>query len=151
MKCDKARCDRDATKVRIVPIIGESIRFCNECVNAELAEYGKDFGWEPLTPEREAEEASCDAAILKSKRLLREVWRPMERVEAPWTDDQVASLNAYQEAGFVHPFTYGDGADQVDLIATTSGWVAKEGGPVVQTWAHMFMADWSWRGTGPKA
>ena len=67
------------------------------------------------------------------------------RLAAPWTDDQVASLNAYQNAGYVHPFTHGDGADQVDLIATPSGWIAKEGGPVVQDWAHSFMADWSWR------
>jgi len=27
-------------------------------------------------------------------------------IEAPWTDDQVASLNAYQKCGYHHPFTY---------------------------------------------
>jgi hypothetical protein len=62
-----------------------------------------------------------------------------------WTDDQVASLNAYQAAGYFHPFTYGDGADKVDLIATPEGWRAKADGPVVQTWAHSFMLDWSWK------
>lgn len=69
----------------------------------------------------------------------------IKRVEAPWTDDQVASLNAYQKAGPFHPFTYGEGNEQVDLIATAAGWVAHHGGPVVQKWAHEFMADWSWR------
>ncbi len=69
----------------------------------------------------------------------------MKRVEAPWTDDQVKSLNAYQNAGYLHPFTFGSGEKQVDLIATKEGWVAQVDGPVVQTWAHEFMADWSWR------
>jgi len=70
---------------------------------------------------------------------------PFERSEAPWTEDQVASLNGWQACGLVHPFTYGDGEDQVDLVATKDGWVAAPSGPVVQSWAHAFMADWSWR------
>jgi hypothetical protein len=69
----------------------------------------------------------------------------MTRIEAPWTDDQVASLNAYQTAGYVHPYTYGDGDEKVDLIATQDGWVAKLGGPVVQNWALEDMCNWKWR------
>jgi len=69
----------------------------------------------------------------------------MALVHAPWSDEQVESLNGYQKAGYVHPFTYGDGDAQVDLIATKDGWVAVEGGPVVQTWAHDFMTDGSWK------
>ena len=69
----------------------------------------------------------------------------MPRTEAPFTDDQVESLNAYQKAGVMHPFTHGDGPDKVDLIATRDGWIAAPGGPGVQTWAHAFMADWSWK------
>jgi hypothetical protein len=68
----------------------------------------------------------------------------MSKVVAPWTDDQVASLNAYQNAGYVHPFTWGEGEEKVDLIATPSGWIAKKDGPVIQDWAHDFMLDWSW-------
>ena len=69
-----------------------------------------------------------------------------ERVEAPWDDDQVASLNAYQQCDFVHPFTgeRGPNNEETVLIATKDGWVEKEGGPVVQTWAHRFMTDRSW-------
>lgn len=69
----------------------------------------------------------------------------MPQVKAPWTDSQVRSLNAYQQAGYVHPFTYDlpDGT-KVDLVATPAGWVARPGGPVVQDWAHSFMCDWSW-------
>lgn len=62
---------------------------------------------------------------------------------APWTPEEVANLNAWQTAGFVHPFTWGDAEKQVDLIATPDGWVAEEGGPVVQNWAHLFMVDGS--------
>lgn len=66
----------------------------------------------------------------------------VNRSDAPWTDDQVASLNGYQNAGYVHPFTIGNGHN---LIATPAGWVEVEGGPVVQTWAHEFMTNWSWQ------
>ena len=69
----------------------------------------------------------------------------MSQVHAPWTTEQVESLNGYQNCGHTHPFTYGDGADQVDLIATPEGWVAVEGGPVVQDWAHSFMLDDTWK------
>jgi hypothetical protein len=63
---------------------------------------------------------------------------------APWTEDEVASLNAYQASGRWHPFTSPSG-DGSSLIATPAGWVDKEGGPVVQDWAHMWMADWGWK------
>lgn len=59
-----------------------------------------------------------------------------------WTDDQVASANAYQKCDYFHPFTSQDGTD---LVATPDGWVEKEGGPVVQDWAHPFMLDWGWK------
>jgi hypothetical protein len=68
----------------------------------------------------------------------------LPRAHAPWTAAQVASLNGYQQAGHVHPFTSAAG---VVLVATPAGWVDREGGPVVQTWAHAFMADESWRKT----
>jgi hypothetical protein len=67
---------------------------------------------------------------------------------APWSDDQVASLNAYQEAGVMHPFTgerKPDGSETI-LIATQAGWVEELGGSVVQKWAHAWMANWAWKG-----
>lgn len=72
----------------------------------------------------------------------------MSRLDALWTPDQVASLNAYQKAGVMHPFTGetpAGGGERPVLIATPDGWVEFEGGPVVQNWAHDFMADWSWK------
>jgi len=65
---------------------------------------------------------------------------------APWSEDQVASLNAYQAARTMHPFT-GSTADgkKVDLIATSAGWIAEHGGPIVQDWAHGWMANWGWK------
>ena len=69
------------------------------------------------------------------------------QVEAPWTDDQVASLNGWQKCGWVHPFTgtRGPHGEETVLIATRDGWIEKEGGPVVQTWAHDFMVNWAWK------
>lgn len=71
-------------------------------------------------------------------------------VHAPWTADQVASLQGFQSSQW-HPFT---GARQPDnnatetvLIATPAGWTEREGGPIVQTWAHDFMVNWSWKQT----
>lgn len=65
------------------------------------------------------------------------------RVEAPWSQDQVNSLNEYQDAGCFHPFTH----ESKNLIATTDGWVVAIGEPVIQTWAHQFMTDWAWKAT----
>lgn len=61
---------------------------------------------------------------------------------APWTQDEVDSLNACQADGRVHEFTSVNGHI---LIATLEGWLAVPGGEVVQTWAHSFMCDWSWQ------
>lgn len=73
-----------------------------------------------------------------------------EKVHAPFTPDQVASLNAYQLAGVMHPFTCG-GSDchGIRLIAAADGWhCARQSCGYRQTWAHAVMADWSWRMLG---
>lgn len=70
MKCD-THCGRDATQVRAVPTIGESLRFCDVCVAVEKDKYGKDFGWEPLTAELEAQEVAADEATQKSIEAMR--------------------------------------------------------------------------------
>lgn len=70
---------------------------------------------------------------------------------APWTDAEVASLNAYQSDPRNHPFTCG--GDRKDarhadgegvLVATGLGWVCPFCG-YRQGWAHRRMADGSWR------
>lgn len=80
----------------------------------------------------------------------------MDKVVAPFTPDQVASLNAYQVAGVMHPFTCGGGhsprgpvpgCSGIRLIAAEGGWrCASDTCDYRQDWAHSFMADWSWRG-----
>lgn len=62
----------------------------------------------------------------------------------------MASLNAYQAAGLMHPFTGEvppEGGERPILIATPEGWIETAGGPVVQTWAWRWMTDgtWDWR------
>lgn len=71
----------------------------------------------------------------------------LDRSNAPWTEDQVRSLNEFQASGYAHPFTgeRGPNGKETVLIATASGWVERVDGPVVQTWAHACMADWSWK------
>lgn len=70
-----------------------------------------------------------------------------EQAITPWTEDQVASLNAYQASGAGHPFTgeRGPNGEETVLIATSEGWIERLGGPVVQAWAHAFMANWEWK------
>jgi len=73
-----------------------------------------------------------------------------DKVEAPFTPDQVASLNAYQVAGIMHPFTCGGGQARghsgIRLIAAEDGWhCASDTCDYRQDWAHAFMANWSWR------
>lgn len=61
--------------------------------------------------------------------------RAVGKIEAPFTDEQVADLRAHQANPRVHPYTSESGKD---LIPTRDGWVEELGGPVVQTWAHDF-------------
>lgn len=68
-----------------------------------------------------------------------------------FTPDEVKSLNEYQHAGFMHPFTCGGNRTDEKhldgegiLIATEEGWEC----PYCeyrQYWAHGFMKDWSWK------
>lgn len=67
----------------------------------------------------------------------------LDRSLAPWTADEINSLNAYQGCGYQHPFT----SAGMILVATRDGWVLPldTKGAIVQTWAHKFMTDWSWK------
>lgn len=71
---------------------------------------------------------------------------------APWTQDQINSLNAYQLSGVCHPYTCGGGSRKDDrhldgegvLIATPDGWMC----PYCdyrQEFAMTTAADWSWK------
>lgn len=62
-----------------------------------------------------------------------------------WTPEQVESANGFQRAGFMHPFTCGNGCG-ADLVAHADGWHCPTTGcGYRQTWAHGFMLDGSWR------
>lgn len=74
------------------------------------------------------------------------------RKKAPFTPQEVTSLNGYQESRVMHPFTCGSG-ERCDashdeqgglLIATTSGWICPYC-TYTQDWCHEWMADGSWR------
>jgi len=65
------------------------------------------------------------------------------RVNVPFNDEQVKSLNAYQKSTY-HPYTCGGKNCRGILVATTNGWVCNNCG-YLQDWAHTFSADWSWK------
>lgn len=68
-----------------------------------------------------------------------------EKVVAPFTPDQVASLNGFQESGVFHPFTCGGEHCRNDLVAKEDGWHCPASScEYEQDWAHDFMANWSW-------
>jgi hypothetical protein len=75
------------------------------------------------------------------------------QISAPWTAEQVAALNRWQDAAHVHPFTCGGNRtdathrayqashpdqDFGQLVATENGWACPACG-YRQSWAHDFM------------
>ena len=63
---------------------------------------------------------------------------------APFTPEEVANLQAYQNAGIFHPFTCGNEKCRADLVPTTNGWICpRDGCGYTQNWAHEFMMDGS--------
>jgi hypothetical protein len=68
-----------------------------------------------------------------------------EIIEAPWTDEQIANLNASQQSGRFHSFTCGlrdqHRGNPGVLVATMDGWSCPASGcDYRQDWAHAFMA-----------
>lgn len=73
---------------------------------------------------------------------------PLDYIQPPWTEDEVAALNEYQQHGDFHPFTcpnrdsghdHDGERDTGILLATHSGWVCRDCG-YTQEWAHRWMA-----------
>lgn len=77
-----------------------------------------------------------------------------EKITAPFTPDQAASLNSYQVSGLFHEYTCGGEPEDCParrtlgssvLIATVDGWRCPYCN-YQQDWALAWMADWSWDG-----
>jgi hypothetical protein len=64
--------------------------------------------------------------------------------KAPWTEDEVKSLNDYQVSGVMHPFTCGTKDCGGLLLARQDGWHCPDC-DYTQDWAHEWMTDGSWR------
>ena len=58
--------------------------------------------------------------------------------KAPFTQQEVDSLNNWQKLGYVHPFTCGNDSSHRPLLATTDGWICQDC-DYTQDWAHEFM------------
>lgn len=75
--------------------------------------------------------------------------------EAPWTENEVRSINAYQLAGAGHPFTCArrgtshrqrSDRDLGTLVAYQGGLLCPDCG-YSQLWVHASIADGTWRET----
>ena len=62
---------------------------------------------------------------------------------APFTEDQVNSLNDFQHVGYYHPVTCGNNC-RANLIARKDGWHCPTC-DYTQSWAHGYMANWYWK------
>ena len=79
----------------------------------------------------------------------------VSHLQAPFTPEQVDSINGFQDAGVMHPFTcpcddhsyrgdHWDGS-HVSLVATEDNMVCPDPAcPYTQSWVHHYMADNSW-------
>lgn len=63
-----------------------------------------------------------------------------DKIIAPFTAEQLAALNRWQQSGAVHPFTCPMHSDTA-LIAETDGWRCPQVCDYHQVWAHAFMTD----------
>ena len=65
----------------------------------------------------------------------------MNRIYAPFNEDQVDALNKFQSLGYIHPFTCPNnhGGERI-LEARESGWVCPDCN-YTQNWAHDFMGE----------
>lgn len=61
------------------------------------------------------------------------------KIETPFTDEQVKSLNDYQASGDFHPYTCGNDSRHRKLAATKEGWHCPDC-DYTQKWAHGFSA-----------
>jgi len=83
--------------------------------------------------------------IVKMREEVQAYITRPDQAPPVFTDDQVASLNAFQTSGMWHPFTcVNDHPGDRDLVATAQGWVCP-GCSYTQNWAHQWMGDWSWK------
>lgn len=67
-----------------------------------------------------------------------------DTIRAPWTEQQIAALNAYQRSGRMHPFTCGNEQHKLHqtLIAERDGWYCPDDAcDYRQDWAAAWMAD----------
>jgi hypothetical protein len=83
-----------------------------------------------------------------SRNIQHDTKLNFDRVKAPWSKDQVESINAYQSSKFIHPFTcgseivhkYPESILEADLYALHCKKCS-----YLQSWVYSFMADWSWK------
>lgn len=56
-------------------------------------------------------------------------------IRTPWTNEQIAALQAHQDNPMYHPYTCGNDSRHTPLIATKDGWRCADC-DYKQDWAH---------------
>lgn len=67
------------------------------------------------------------------------------KIEAPFTDDQVASINAFQQSGLMHEFTCTTRHQAGSALFATREGMRCPGCDYLQTWVHTYMANGDWK------
>jgi len=67
----------------------------------------------------------------------------MTKVIAPFSEEQVVNINAYQHAGIMHPFTCGYAGDQHRVLEADTDGIHCVDCIYTQNWVHDFMANWT--------
>ena len=82
--------------------------------------------------------------VFMNEEEWKQASEKLPHVKALFTDEQIKSMNEFQQAGVMHPFTCGKCSN--DLVATKEGWICPtEGCDYTQNWCHSFMSDGSWK------
>lgn len=64
-------------------------------------------------------------------------WMGNDKIKAPFTKEQVMFMSQWQNCGYVHPFTCGNGCS-ADLIPTVRGWICQYCDYTLD-WAYVYM------------
>lgn len=68
----------------------------------------------------------------------------MAKVDAPFTEEQVESFNAFQRNSGKHPYTCGNDSSHALLIAAPDALKCPDC-EYHQSWAHSFSLGWTWK------
>jgi hypothetical protein len=86
------------------------------------------------------QESSEDISLRESRPRLG----GGSQVQPPWTPDEVASLNGYQNSSFFEDATCGQDGCKEKLSPTRDGWICPVHQLIEDNWAQFYMLNGDW-------